>query len=358
MTTPRKPAAFRVEPDTPMAPPKEKPAPARRPRAIGGDAAIVVPAEIDVFAEPDAAVADPPPALPPRRRSRLGALFFGALGILVSLAVGLWVDALIRELFARSDWLGWFAAGVATLAVVTLVVVLARELVGLARLRSVEHLRSRAREVLASNDTGAARSLVAELSTFVAARPETAAGRRALRELEGEIIDGADLLRLAERELLTPLDERAVALTLEAAKRVSVVTAVSPRALVDIAYVVFEAGRLIRRMAELYGGRPGTLGFITLARRVIAHLAVTGAIAAGDDFVHQVVGQGLAARLSAKLGEGVVNGMMTARIGVAAMETARPLPFTALKRPGMGDFLASLTTFLRRKQQQGDGASV
>jgi putative membrane protein len=300
----------------------------------------------------------PPPALPPKRRSRLGALFFGALGILVSLAVGLWVDALIRELFARSDWLGWFAAGVATLAVVTLVVVLARELVGLARLRSVEHLRSRAREVLASNDTGAARSLVSELSSFVAARPETAAGRRALRELEGEIIDGADLLRLAERELLTPLDERAVALTLEAAKRVSVVTAVSPRALVDIAYVVFEAGRLIRRMAELYGGRPGTLGFITLARRVIAHLAVTGAIAAGDDFVHQVVGQGLAARLSAKLGEGVVNGMMTARIGVAAMETARPLPFTALKRPGMGDFLASLTTFLRRKQRQGDGASV
>jgi putative membrane protein len=358
MTTPRKPAAFRVEPDAPPAPPKERPAPARRPRAIERDAAIVVPAEIDVFAEPDAAIADPPPALPPRRRSRLGALFFGALGILVSLAVGLWVDALVRELFARSDWLGWFAAGVAALAVVTLVVLVARELVGLARLRSVEHLRSRAREVLASNDTGAARSLVAELSTFVAARPETAAGRRALRELEGEIIDGADLLRLAERELLTPLDERAVALTLEAAKRVSVVTAVSPRALVDIAYVVFEAGRLIRRMAELYGGRPGTLGFITLARRVIAHLAVTGAIAAGDDFVHQVVGQGLAARLSAKLGEGVVNGMMTARIGVAAMETARPLPFTALKRPGMGDFLASLTTFLRRKQQQGDGASV
>ena len=71
---------------------------------------------------------------------------------------------------------------------------------------------------------------------------------------------------------------------------------------------------------------------------VLAHLAVTGSIAVGDSFVQQIVGHGLAARLSAKLGEGVVNGMMTARIGIAAMETARPLPFSAVKRPGTGRF--------------------
>ena len=115
-----------------------------------------------------------------------------------------------------------------------------------------------------------------------------------------------------------------------------------------------KSGRLIRRLSELYGGRPGTLGFFRLARSVLAHLAVTGAIAAGDDFVQQIVGQGLAARLSAKLGEGVVNGMMTARIGIAAMEAARPLPFAALKRPGMTDFLSALTSFARKKATGGD----
>ena len=170
--------------------------------------------------------------------------------------------------------------------------------------------------------------------------------------LEGDIIDGANLVRLAETEILAPLDARAKLMILDAAKRVSLVTAVSPRALVDIAYVVFESGRLIRRLAELYGGRPGTLGFFRLARGVLAHLAVTGAIAAGDDFVHQIVGQGLAARLSAKLGEGVVNGMMTARIGIAAMEITRPLPFSALKRPGMSDFLSALTSFTRKSRDE------
>jgi len=134
---------------------------------------------------------------------------------------------------------------------------------------------------------------------------------------------------------------------------VSVVTAVSPRALVDIAYVSFESGRLIRRLSALYGGRPGTLGFIRLAQNVLAHLAVTGAIAAGDEFVHQIVGQGLAARLSAKLGEGVVNGTMTARIGIAAMETARPLPYVGLRRPRISDFLSDLTAFAKQKNEAG-----
>lgn len=136
---------------------------------------------------------------------------------------------------------------------------------------------------------------------------------------------------------------------LNASKRVSMVTAVSPRALVDVGYVIFESARLIRRLSELYGGRPGTLGFFRLARNVLSHLAVTGSLAAGDTFVQQVLGHGLAARLSAKLGEGVVNGMMTARIGLAAMDTARPLPFTALARPGIGDFLSALTSFTKAK---------
>lgn len=346
MTAPRRPAAFRIEPE---AEPKQarshaEPQPTRKPRAV------VVPAEIDVFDEPDIVAAEPPPATAPRKRSLFASLFFGAVGVLVSLAVGLWTDQLIRDLFERAEWLGWLAAGMAGIAVLALVIILVREFLAIARLAEVEKLQKRALDAVARDDPKAARTVVDELSAFVAAKPETAAGRRSLAALRGEIIDGGNLVRLAETEILAPLDARAKVMILEAAKRVSLVTAVSPRALVDVAYVVFEAGRLIRRLSELYGGRPGTLGFFRLARSVLAHLAVTGSIAVGDSFVQQIVGHGLAARLSAKLGEGVVNGMMTARIGIAAMETARPLPFIAARRPGMGDFLSALTSFASKKE--------
>jgi putative membrane protein len=356
MTPPRKPAAFRIEPE---APPKEQAAlrqpdaaSARKPRAAKADLAVVTPAEIDVFDEPDIIAAEPPPATAPRKRSISGGLLFGALGVLVSLALGLWTDQLIRDLFARAEWLGWLAAGMAVIALLALLVILFREFLAIARLAEVEKLQKRALDAIARDDPKAARAVVDELSAFVAAKPETAAGRRALADLRDEIIDGGNLVRLAETEILGPLDARAKVMILEAAKRVSLVTAVSPRALVDVAYVVFEAGRLIRRLSELYGGRPGTLGFFRLARSVLAHLAVTGSIAVGDSFVQQIVGHGLAARLSAKLGEGVVNGMMTARIGIAAMETARPLPFSGARRPGMGDFLSALTSFATKKQKE------
>ncbi len=346
----RKPAAFRLDPVE--LPSRSEEATKAGMRPARGDAisqgAVVVPAEIDVFADPEPAAGLTPVAAP-GRGSKLGSIFLGALGVLVSLAVGLWTDQLIRTLFERAEWLGWLAAAMAALAAAALVVILVREMLAILRLASIEKLRARALDAIVRDDPKVARAVVDELSAFVSTKPETAAGRRALTELRGEIIDGANLVGLAETEILAPLDARARSMILEAAKRVSVVTAVSPRALVDILYVAFEAGRLIRRLSELYGGRPGTLGFFRLARSVLAHLAVTGAIAAGDDFVHQVVGQGLAARLSAKLGEGVVNGMMTARIGIAAMETTRPLPFFALKRPGVSDFVSALASSAGRK---------
>jgi putative membrane protein len=46
----------------------------------------------------------------------------------------------------------------------------------------------------------------------------------------------------------------------------------------------------------------------------------------------------------------VINGLMTARIGIAAMDLCRPMPFRALKRPGIGDFLADLTPGASRSE--------
>jgi putative membrane protein len=282
-------------------------------------------------------------ALDPRRRSRpwLAALFAGLVGLIV-LAVGVAVDNLVRELFSRSDVLGWLAAALTAVTVIALVVLAGREIVSLMRLRRVNHIHAHALEAATADDRDAAVRILREMDSLYRHRPETARGRAALAHHRSEIIDGRDLLGLAEAELLAPFDDSARRMVMGSARRVALVTAISPRAVIDLLFVGAEIVRLIRRLATLYGGRPGTIGFFRLARATISHLAVTGGIAAGDSMVQQILGHGVAARLSARLGEGVINGMLTARVGIAAIEVCRPLPYINATPPRLSDVLAVL----------------
>jgi putative membrane protein len=282
------------------------------------------------------------PLVPVQRGFRWGAMFWSALGGLVSLGLGLAVTRLIEDLFARSESFGYIGLAFAAAAALALVVVVTREALGLARLATIEKLHLRASAVLASDDRTESRAIVQELLGLAHQNPHLARARAALQGHADDIIDGADMIRLAERELMTPLDQEARRLVSQAAQRVSVVTAVSPRAVIDILFVFVAALRLIRQLARLYGARPGALGMFKLMRHVIAHLAITGGMAAGDSLVQQVLGHGIAAKLSQRLGEGVLNGLLTARLGLAAIDVTRPLPFNALPRPALADLAKDL----------------
>ena len=72
---------------------------------------------------------------------------------------------------------------------------------------------------------------------------------------------------------------------------------------------------------------------------VASGVGVVAAVAAGDDLFHTVAGGGVLAKLSRRFGEGVVNGALTARVGIAAMEVCRPLPFMAQPRPKVGNLV-------------------
>ena len=316
---------------------------------------IVVQTQPDAFATPDEALPDQEAAVETAQKRGMvarslftwGGLFWSALGGLVSLALGLWFDRLLSDLFAQAPALGWVGVGLLGLLVLALVVMAGREIAAVLRQKRIGQMHIAFAAARLDDDRDAARSLVRDLTALYASRPETARGRAHVLDLTGEIVDGRDLVDIAERNVLLPLDGLVQNEIAQAAKRVSVVTAISPRAIVDVLFVGAQAFRLVRRISEIYGGRPGMIGFLRLLRSVGAHLAITGGMAAGESLVQQVLGHGIAARVSARLGEGVLNGLLTARVGLSAMAVCRPMPFAAEPTPGVKD----VAPFLFRSQE-------
>ncbi|NBJ10788.1 YcjF family protein [Microvirga arsenatis] len=317
----------------------------RQPRAYRLDDPNISAGAVQVTEEPFDAIEAADGIVVPmgeKRRAPWLGILLSALSGLLLLGLGLAVETLIVDLYAIAPGLGWLALALAALALLAFLALVGREISGIWREQKIESLREAAVDALAVKDHKAAKGIVADLIGLYGGRSAATQGSARLKALTDEIIDADDRLAIAERELLAPLDAQAKRAIAGAAQQVSLVTAVSPRAIVDVAFVIFAAVRLLRTLARIYGGRPGLLGFLRLAKAAFNHLAVTGGVAVGDSLMQQVLGLGLAARISAKLGEGVLNGLMTARFGLAALSVCRPLPFIREEAPKIGDVAGEL----------------
>lgn len=273
-----------------------------------------------------------------------------AFGALFSFILSVAVWDFVTNLLARNTLLGGIAMALLALAILAGLVLSLREANAYLRLRRLDTLRDET--IAAAHDLPAARRVVADLTRLYAARPDTGWGRARLADVQGDILDADALLAMTETELLYPLDEQARREIEMAARRVAMVTALVPMALADVAMALFANLRMVRRIAEIYGGRAGTFGSWRLMRRVFGHLIATGAVALTDDLLGSVAGGGVLSKLSRRFGEGVVNGALTARVGVAAMEVCRPMPFVALRKPKVTNLVSRALTGLFGKDDQ------
>ncbi|MBN9346579.1 MAG: TIGR01620 family protein, partial [Devosia sp.] len=190
----------------------------RAPRAFAPTDVAELPATVaslsDTPADPDTV------PLAPRRGNWLVRLLWTTAGLLVSLGLGLAADALIRDLFATSGWLGWVGLTLLALFVLAAIILIAREIGSLWRLRSLDHLKTRTLTALASDRLKDAQPIVAELKDIYAPRADLSRALATLKDNEAQFFDGGELLRYTERTLMASLDARARALAAASARRV------------------------------------------------------------------------------------------------------------------------------------------
>ncbi len=281
-----------------------------------------------------------------RRASPLVRWFWAALTALVGAVVAIAAWDFVTGLLARNPLLGAVVTGLIAAVLLLLAALGLRELAAFGRLGRLDGLRHDAGDALARDDLGAARAVTDRLVALYKGREDTRWGRDRLADLRGDQLDASGLLGLAEVEVLGPLDQAARREVEAAARQVATVTALVPLALADVAAALTANLRMIRRIAEVYGGRSGFFGSWRLTRAVLSHLVATGAVAVGDDMLEPILGGSIIGKLSRRFGEGLVNGALTARVGVAAIEVCRPLPFVRAARPKVRDIIKRSLTGL------------
>jgi putative membrane protein len=267
------------------------------------------------------------------RRWGLGSVLLALAGALLSLVLGVALTEFVAGLFAANPLLGSVALALVVALLVVLLAICLRELAALARLGRIETLRARAVEARETGSPIAAQALLAGLDALYRGRPDLRWGRQRLADAVADTPDVAARLAIAELTLMAPLDAAAEAAIIRASRDVATATAMIPLALLDVAVALTRNLRMLREIAGIYGGRAGWLGSWRLMRAVAAHLIATGAVAVADDLLGPVLGGHMLAKLSRRFGEGAINGALTARVGVAAMDVCRPMPFAEAARP-------------------------
>jgi len=93
--------------------------------------------------------------------------------------------------------------------------------------------------------------------------------------------------------------------------------------LLDAILCVWRNCRLMRRIATIYGARPGAIGTLRLGRMVLIHAVAVDLSQHAADLISSRVGS-----LAATGGQAVVAAALTARIGLWTQQVCRPLPGT------------------------------
>lgn len=136
----------------------------------------------------------------------------------------------------------------------------------------------------------------------------------------------AETLQLFDLLILQPLDQQAAALISAAAKQAGLAVALSPFALADMVLVSWRAWRLMAELSALYGMKVGIIQRLQFIKQFANLLFWTGATELAIDIGGDFLGVELSSKLSARAGQGVLAGLMLARLGRFVQQELRPLP--------------------------------
>ncbi|MFD0965408.1 TIGR01620 family protein [Seminibacterium arietis] len=157
----------------------------------------------------------------------------------------------------------------------------------------------------------------------------------------------AEITRLFSRTVVKTADEQAKKLISKASAEAAIIVAISPLAVIDMFFIAWRNIRLINKLATIYGIELGYISRLRLLRMVLLNIVFAGATEVLQDIGMDWLSQDMTAKLSVRAAQGIGVGLLTARLGIKAMEFCRPLVFTPEEKPRLSHIQKELLIQLK-----------
>lgn len=260
---------------------------------------------------------------------------------LVLLSAGLWLNFL-TESWQQTPLLAVVYSIISAAVLVLIGSLLWREWRLWQKLRQIRQWHSSAERIKHSVQFGEADRLCLTIAAQLAPTDEVNANIALWRNAVTAEHSDQEQLQLFEQLVLSATDKQARKLIQHAAVDTSLAVAISPFALADMLLVLWRSSRLLRELSILYGTPAGKLRSMLMLKRVLTALFWAGGSEIALDMASDVMSSELTAKLSVRAGQGVIAGLLVARIGNLAQQQLRPLPASQLTKVSLKELAENL----------------
>ncbi|MDC5840491.1 YcjF family protein [Vibrio europaeus] len=291
-----------------------------------------VPVEIDNEQEDTTAEAELEQVIRPKSGSKwLATTLVGTFAGLVGWQA---VDNVVTAI-QTADWLdlGWsgFIATVSLLGVGAI----GKELFKLRRLRNHFSVQEQSEALIHSDSVGQGKAFCESVAKQSGINRESPSYDRWVNSIntshsDAEILDMYDAMVVAEQ------DKVATKIVSQHATESAALVAISPLAVADMMLVAWRNFKMIDNLAEVYGVELGYWSRLKLFKATLVNMAAAGASELAVDASMDLMSMDLAGKVSARAGQGLGVGILTARLGLKAMALLRPIPWHKERQVKLG----------------------
>ncbi|OBT13167.1 TIGR01620 family protein [Vibrio sp. UCD-FRSSP16_10] len=251
-------------------------------------------------------------------------LLFATLG---SLSLWQLVDSFITS-FQSLDYLSLAWTALVCGGAIIGAGALLRELIKMRRLRRQGDVQVQAQQIYDDNGYGNAKRFCEGLSHSLASKGVENIGLSKWSQHCTDNHSDRDTLDLYQGYVLSPIDQKVNRAIAKYSSEAAVMVSVSPLAAADMLLVAWRNISLINRIAKEYGVELGYWSRIQLLRLTLINMAAAGGTELALDAGMDLVSMDLTAKLSSRAAQGVGIGLLTARLGIKAVQLMRPIPFS------------------------------